>query len=125
MDIRINPVGFSVNPVLEDFINKKFSKLEKYHDGIMSIDVTLKLEKDDHLENKLAEVHVDVKGQDVFAKKNAKTFEETVDELYDVLKRQLVRAKEKRENIVRLDNVVNLRQKNTRIVKFYTSIEEK
>ena len=50
MDIRINPVGFSVNPVLEEFINKKFSKLEKYHDGIMSIDVTLKLEKDDHLE---------------------------------------------------------------------------
>ena len=45
MDIRINPVGFSVNPVLEEFINKKFSKLEKYHDGIMSIDVTLKLEK--------------------------------------------------------------------------------
>ena len=95
MDIRINPVGFSVNPVLEEFINKKFSK---YHDGIMSIDVTLKLEKDDHLENKLTEVHVDVKGQDVFAKKNAKTFEETVDELYDVLKRQLVKAKEKREN---------------------------
>ena len=80
MDIRINPVGFSVNPVLEEFINKKFSKL------------------DDHLENKLTEVHVDVKGQDVFAKKNAKTFEETVDELYDVLKRQLVKAKEKREN---------------------------
>ena len=98
MDIRINPVGFSVNPVLEEFINKKFSKLEKYHDGIMSIDVTLKLEKDDHLENKLTELHVDVKGQDVFAKKNAKTFEETVDELYDVLKRQLVKAKEKREN---------------------------
>ena len=84
MDIRINPVGFSVNPVLEEFINKKFSKLEKY--------------QDDHLENKLTEVHVDVKGQDVFAKKNAKTFEETVDELYDVLKRQLVKAKEKREN---------------------------
>ena len=98
MDIRINPVGFSEKPVLEEFINKKFSKLEKYHDGIMSIDVTLKLEKDDHLENKLTEVHVDVKGQDVFAKKNAKTFEETVDELYDVLKRQLVKAKEKREN---------------------------
>ena len=98
MEIRINPVGFSVNPVLEDFVNKKFAKLEKYHDGIMAVEVTLKLEKDDHLENKLTEVHVDIKGQDIFAKKNAKTFEETVDELYDVLKRQLVKAKEKREN---------------------------
>ena len=50
------------------------------------------------LENKLVEVHIDVKGQDVFAKKNARTFEEAVDELYDVLKRQLVKVKEKREN---------------------------
>lgn len=98
MEIRINPVGFSVNPVLEEFINKKFSKLEKYNDGVMSIVVTLKLEKDDNLENKVTEVNVDVKGQSFFAKKNAKTFEETVDELCDVLKRQLVKAKEKREN---------------------------
>lgn len=98
MEIRINPVGFSVNPVLEDFVTKKFSKLEKYHDGIIAVDVTLKLEKDDRLENKLTEVHVNVKGQDLFVKKNAKTFEETVDELCDVLKIQLVKAKEKREN---------------------------
>ena len=95
MEIRINPVGFSVNPVLEEFINKKFSKLEKYHDGIMGVDVTLKLEKDDHLENKVVEVSIPIKGQDVFAKKNAKKFEEAVDELYDVLKRQLVKIKEK------------------------------
>lgn len=98
MEIRINPVGFSVNPALEEFINKKFSKLDRFHDGIMAVNVTLKLEKDDRLENKLTEVHVDIKGQDVFAKKNARTFEETVDELCDVLKRQLVKAKEKREN---------------------------
>lgn len=98
MEIRINPVGFSVNPALEEFINKKFSKLDRFHDGIMAVNVTLKLEKDDRLENKLTEVHVDIKGQDVFAKKNARTFEESVDELCDVLKRQLVKAKEKREN---------------------------
>ena len=36
-----------------------------------------------------------MKGQDIFAKKNAKKFEEAVDELYDVLKRQLVKNKEK------------------------------
>lgn len=98
MEIRINPVGFSVNSVLESFIQKKFSRLEKYYDGILAVVVSLKLEKDDNLENKLIEVHVDIKGQDVFAKKNAKTFEEAVDELYDVLKRQLVKVKEKREN---------------------------
>lgn len=95
MEIKINAVGFSASAQLEEFIQKKFLKLEKYHDGIVSTDVVLKLEKDDRLENKVVEVTVAIKGQDVFAKKNAKKFEEAVDELYDVLKRQLVKTKEK------------------------------
>lgn len=95
MEIKINSVGFSASSQLEEFIQKKVSKLEKYHDGIVGVEVALKLEKDDHLENKVAEITVSIKGQDVFAKKNAKKFEESVDELYDVLKRQLVKIKEK------------------------------
>ena len=95
MEIKINSVGFSASSLLEEFIQKKISKLEKYHDGIVGVEVALKLEKDDHLENKVAEITVSIKGQDVFAKKNAKKFEEAVDELYDVLKRQLVKIKEK------------------------------
>ena len=55
----------------------------------------MKLEKDDNLENKVVEVLLNVKGQEVFAKKNGKKFEEAVDELYDVVKRQLVKIKEK------------------------------
>lgn len=95
MEIKINSVGFSASSQLEEFVQKKLSKLDKYHDGIIGIDVALKLEKDDKLENKVAEVTVFVKGQEIFAKKNAKKFEEAVDELYDVLKRQLVKIKEK------------------------------
>ena len=95
MEIKINAVGFSASSQLEDFIQKKISKLDKYHDGIIGSEVTLKLEKDDNLENKVVEVLLNVKGQEVFAKKNAKKFEEAVDELYDVEKRQLVKIKEK------------------------------
>ena len=95
MEIKINAVGFSASSQLEDFIQKKISKLDKYHDGIIGSEVTLKLERDDNLENKVVEVLLNVKGQEVFAKKNAKKFEEAVDELYDVVKRQLVKIKEK------------------------------
>ena len=95
MEIKINAVGFSASSQLEDFIQKKISKLDKYHDGIIGSEVTLKLEKDDNLENKVVEVLLNVKGQEVFAKKNAKKFVEAVDELYDVVKRQLVKIKEK------------------------------
>ena len=94
MEIKINAVGFSASSQLEDFIQKKISKLDKYHE-IIGSEVTLKLEKDDNLENKVVEVLLNVKGQEVFAKKNAKKFEEAVDELYDVVKRQLVKIKEK------------------------------
>ena len=95
MEIKINAVGFSASSQLEDFIQKKISKLDKYHDGIIGSEVTLKLENDVNLENKVVEVLLNVKGQEVFAKKNAKKFEEAVDELYDVVKRQLVKIKEK------------------------------
>ena len=95
MEIKINAVGFSASSQFEDIIQKKISKLDKYHDGIIGSEVTLKLEKDDNLENKVVEVLLNVKGQEVFAKKNAKKFEEAVDELYDVVKRQLVKIKEK------------------------------
>ena len=50
MEIKINAVGFSASSQLEDFIQKKISKLDKYHDGIIGSEVTLKLEKDDNLE---------------------------------------------------------------------------
>lgn len=99
MDIKINAVGFSASAQLEEFIQKKLSKLEKYYDAITSVDVALKLEKDDNLENKVVEVTVAIKGQEVFAKKNAKKFEEAVDELYDVVKRQLVKIKEKEREV--------------------------
>ena len=33
MEIKINAVGFSASSQLEDFIQKKISKLDKYHDG--------------------------------------------------------------------------------------------
>lgn len=95
MKIKINAVGFSVSSSLEEFINKKLSKVIKYNDAILGVDVSLKLDKDDSLENKFVEVRIDIKGNDIFVKKNARTFEEAIDELYDVLKRQLVKVKER------------------------------
>lgn len=99
MEIKVNAVGFSASATLNDFIVKKISKLERYHEGILNVNVTLKLEKDDNLENKVSEVEVNLRGQNAFAKKNAKSFEESIDYLYDVLKRQLIKVKEKDRGI--------------------------
>jgi len=98
MNVQINAVGFSVGAPLQDYVNEKLGKIEKYNDKITAIEVFLKLEKDDNLENKLVEVKVDVKGGPVFAEKNGSTFEEAVDIVSDVVKRQLVKVKEKNKS---------------------------
>lgn len=45
MDIKINAVGFSASAQLEDFIQKKLAKLEKYNDAILGVEVCLETGK--------------------------------------------------------------------------------
>lgn len=94
MNVQINAVGFSVSSQLEDYVNNKLGKMEKYNDQITAMEVFLKLEKDDNLENKLVEVKVDIKGGPIFTEKNGSTFEEAIDIVSDVVKRQLVKKRQ-------------------------------
>jgi ribosomal subunit interface protein len=98
MNVQINAIGFSVSSQLQDYVDSKLGKMDKYNDQITSMEVFLKLEKDDNSENKLVEVKVDVKGSSVFAEKNGSTFEEAIDIVSDVVKRQLVKVKEKNKS---------------------------
>ena len=61
MNVQINAVGFSVAAPLHAYVNEKIGKLDKYNDQIISMEVFLKLEKDDNAENKVVEVKVDVR----------------------------------------------------------------
>ena len=45
MNIKINSVHFKADKKLEDFVNDKVGKLENYFDGVISSEVTLRLEK--------------------------------------------------------------------------------
>ncbi len=95
MKIKINSVHFDADKKLIEFINKKIEKVSQFYEGIIGAEVTLKLEKDEKAENKLAEIRLEVPGSDNFAKKNAKSFEEAVDDAIDALKKQLEKHKEK------------------------------
>ena len=80
---------------LEQFVDTKVNKLDQFFDGIVSAEVILKLEKSDSTENKVAEISLNVPGGDLFAKKQAKSFEEAVDLSVDALRKQLIKWKEK------------------------------
>jgi putative sigma-54 modulation protein len=95
MDIKIQSVNFDADKELVLFVEERVEKLQQYFDNIIGVESFLKVEKSDSFENKTAEIKVLLPGKEIFAKKNAKSFEEAVDEVVEALRRQLVKYKEK------------------------------
>ena len=95
MDIKINSVRFDAEQKLIDHVNKKVNKLGQFFDGIIGAEVFLRLENVQDDENKVAEVKLLIPGNDLFVKKQSKTFEESVNKAVDSLNPQLTKYKEK------------------------------
>jgi putative sigma-54 modulation protein len=95
MTINIQSLHFDADRKLLDFVNEKVSKLSTFYDGIITSEVTLRLDKSNNSENKIAEVKMNGKGQEFFAKKQCATFEEATDQVCEALKTQIKRHKEK------------------------------
>ena len=94
MDIRVQSLKFDADQKLLDFVEKKFSRIEKFYDGITGVEVALSL-LPDH-QNKNVKVQVSIPGNTIVVEKNAKTFEDAVVDCADILKEKLVKVKEKR-----------------------------
>jgi len=95
MNTKINSVHFKADKKLETFIKEKLDKMPSIYDGVIGSEVTLKVENAEISKNKLVEIRLIIKGYDLFAKKQAKTFEEATDLVSEALKKQLIRHKEK------------------------------
>lgn len=95
MKVSISSLHFKADVKLEEFIREKVSKVSNLFDGVIGSDVTLKLDQSTPNENKIAEIRILIPGNDLFAKKQGKTFEEAVDSAADALKKQIKRHKEK------------------------------
>jgi len=95
MNIKIQSLHFDASEKLDKFIRQKVGKLDLYFDGIIGADITLKLDKSDTTENKIAEITLNMPGNNLFAKKQNKTFEEAVDLSCEALRKQLTKRKGK------------------------------
>jgi len=95
MKINISSLQFKADIKLEDFIREKINKTSNLFDGVIGCDVILRLDQASNNENKIAEVRIFIPGNDLFAKKQAKSFEEAIDNAVDALKKQLSKHKEK------------------------------
>ncbi len=95
MEVRIQSIHFDATARLNAFIEKKASKLEKIHEDIQKVEVSLKVVKPEVALNKYAAIKVLVPHGEFFADKASDTFEESVDVCIDALTKQLAKHKEK------------------------------
>lgn len=95
MKVNVKSVRFRADQKLEDFIEKKLQKFFGFHEQILDADVVLKLDNNEDRENKIAEIRLLLKGEELFAKKQSKSFEESVDQAINALKKQIDKYKEK------------------------------
>ena len=95
MKVMINAVHFKASSDLEDFITQKVEKVCSKHSEVIGAEVTLKLDNTDTPENKIADIRVMLKGDDLYASKQCKSFEEATDQAVDALKKQLEKYKGK------------------------------
>lgn len=95
MDIQLHSVHFTADKKLIDFVNEKVGKLELFYDGIVAAEVFLRLDKSQEGDNKVSEVKILTPGKELFAKKQAKSFEEATDLAVEALRKQVVKQKEK------------------------------
>lgn len=95
MKINISAVHFKADKKLEGFIQEKVEKLASMYDKVLGSEVILKIDAKEAIENKIAEIRLIIKGNDLFAKKQCKSFEEATDIAVDALKKQLTKYKEK------------------------------
>lgn len=95
MSIKIHSVQFKADKKLETFIENKLNKLIDRHDNIICAEVFLKLDNASTIDNKIAEIKIEIPGNDLFVKKQSKSFEASTDIAVEALRRQLKKHKEK------------------------------
>jgi len=93
MKVTINAVHFKADSKLEDFITNKVEKLCGKLDDAIGAEVTLKIDNTDTPENKIVDVRIMLKGNDLYSSKQCKTFEEAADKSVDALKNQVEKYK--------------------------------
>src|SRR5580700_2155478 len=96
MNVNIQTVHFDADGKLVEYVNKKMSKLNTFHDRIIKVDVFLKLDNVVHtIKDKIAEIRVDVPRHSFFVKVSSKSFEESFDSALESLVNQIKRKKQK------------------------------
>lgn len=95
MEIIIESPHFTVNQLLQRYVNRKVLKLSHLNDRIIRCEVTLKLDKSDIEDNKICEIKILAPRKNLFVSSKYSTFEDAVTETVHALEKQLSKQKTK------------------------------
>jgi len=99
MKIRTEAIQFKADQKLIDYIDRKLGKMEVFFDRVLDTRVVLKLENSGRVKTKVVEARLNVPGDYIIARAVGNTFESAIDQVKDVLARQLIRYKGKNERL--------------------------
>ncbi|MGL4752776.1 MAG: ribosome hibernation promoting factor [Aeromonadaceae bacterium] len=91
MQINLSGHHIEITEPMRDFVNSKFSKLERHFEQINNVQVILTVEK----LNQIAEAKLNVNGGEIFANAQHEDMYAAIDMLIDKLDRQIIKHKEK------------------------------
>lgn len=77
MKLQMHSIHFDADQTLLDFIQRKVDKLETFYDRMVDGEVFLRLNNDD-IDNKTVEIKLNIPGNQIFAKEDAKSWKSVV-----------------------------------------------
>lgn len=99
MKILIQTPGFKASKKLQNLVTEKLDKLSELYPRILEARVVLRLDKSEDQKNKICEVIIVIRGNDLFASRKTESFEESLSKVVTALKRQLSVAKDKPKSV--------------------------
>ncbi len=95
MKMDLQTVGFHAEDDLVQYAREKTENLQKYYDQIVGAEVYLKLVNDDRGDTKVAEIKLNIPGNDIYAEERTDKFEGSINAACEKLKGQIRKLKTK------------------------------
>ncbi|GAB4380431.1 MAG: ribosome-associated translation inhibitor RaiA [Salibacteraceae bacterium] len=95
----IQAVGFDAKAELLETVKSSVMKLEKFYTPLIGAEVYLRLDNQHTKENKKVEIKLNIPGEDLFAEYTSSSFEHSINECIDKLKRQIEKKKEAERSV--------------------------
>jgi len=98
MQIAINSIDFNSKKELKNFIYEKVNLLKRYCNQAISSEIFLRLEKSNSKDNKVCQIKLVIRGNDLIATARSKSFEQSTLKVVAALESQIQKLKDKRYN---------------------------